>query len=220
MSKSAGKCRFGHIYGKIPFLKTSFLVQFYAYFFKNFTFAYFLGTHNSSKILLEAPGLYFLHLEFDSSHSSAFGETVVQGQHSALRLVNFGLLVKTFLDHLFFRILGFSWYIPVCSVFLTLGYIVHYVILGFTKLKHWAPEVSLRTLDKKWGFPLRVSLLYVTKPEVSCGFGHIYWKNSSWKTPFFLQWKFKSTIINLRDTLDLFIEKDNTDRNTHIFAFF
>ena len=132
MTKSVVNCRFGHIYWRIPFLKTSFFVQFYAYFFRNFTFAYFLGTHNSRKILLEGPELYFLHLEFDSSHSSAFWETVVQGQHSALRLVNFGLLVKTFLDHLFFRIPGFSWYIPVFSILFTLGYIIHYIILGFT----------------------------------------------------------------------------------------
>ena len=96
MTKFPGNCRFGHIYWRIPFLKTSFFVQFYAYFFKNFSFAYFLGTHNSRKILLEAPGLYFLHLEFDRSHSSVFGKTVVQGQHSARRLVNFGLLVKMF----------------------------------------------------------------------------------------------------------------------------
>ena len=28
-----------------------------------------------------------------------------------------------------------------------------------------------------------------TKTAVSCGFGHIYWRNTSWKTSFLVQWK-------------------------------
>ena len=32
-------------------------------------------------------------------------------------------------------------------------------------------------LHKKWSFPLRISLVHVTKSAVSCGFGHIYWRN-------------------------------------------
>ena len=34
------------------------------------------------------------------------------------------------------------------------------------------------TLHKKWSFPLRISSVNVTKSSVSCGFGHIYWRNS------------------------------------------
>ena len=33
------------------------------------------------------------------------------------------------------------------------------------------------TLHKKWHFPLRISSVNVTKSAVSCGFGHIYWRN-------------------------------------------
>ena len=33
------------------------------------------------------------------------------------------------------------------------------------------------TLHKKWSFPLSISLVNVTKSAVSCGFGHIYWRN-------------------------------------------
>ena len=42
-------------------------------------------------------------------------------------------------------------------------------------------------LRKKWSFPLRISSVNVTKSAVSCGFGHIYWRNLSWKTSFFVQ---------------------------------
>ena len=34
-------------------------------------------------------------------------------------------------------------------------------------------------LHEKWSFPLRTSLVNVTKSAVYCGFGHIYWKKSS-----------------------------------------
>ena len=33
------------------------------------------------------------------------------------------------------------------------------------------------TMHKKWSFPLRISSVNVTKSAVSCGFGHIYWRN-------------------------------------------
>ena len=32
--------------------------------------------------------------------------------------------------------------------------------------------------SQKWSFALRISSLNVTKSAVSCGFGHIYWRNS------------------------------------------
>ena len=43
------------------------------------------------------------------------------------------------------------------------------------------------TLHKKWSFPLRIFLVNVTKCAVSCGFGHIYCRNTWWKTSFFVQ---------------------------------
>ena len=46
--------------------------------------------------------------------------------------------------------------------------------------------VSGAILQKKWSFPLRISL-DVTKSVRNCGFGHIYWRNPSWKTFFFVQ---------------------------------
>ena len=36
---------------------------------------------------------------------------------------------------------------------------------------------SEAALHKKWSFPLRMSSVNVTKSAVSCGFGHIYWRN-------------------------------------------
>ena len=39
----------------------------------------------------------------------------------------------------------------------------------------------------KKSLPLRISLVYVTKSAGNCGFGHIYWRNLLWKTPFFVQ---------------------------------
>ena len=47
----------------------------------------------------------------------------------------------------------------------------------------WA--ISLHT--KKISFPLSISSVSETKSKVSCGFGHIYWRNPSWKTSFFVQ---------------------------------
>ena len=46
----------------------------------------------------------------------------------------------------------------------------------------------LRT-DKNWSFPSRISSVNMTKYAGNCGFGHIYWRNPSWKTSFFAQWR-------------------------------
>ena len=51
---------------------------------------------------------------------------------------------------------------------------------------------------KKWSFPLRISSINVTKFAVSCGFGHIYWRNPLWKTSLFVQ-------CNYLKLLDLWI---------------
>ena len=41
-------------------------------------------------------------------------------------------------------------------------------------------EIGL--LHKKSSFLLKISSVNLTKSAVSCGFGHIYWRNPSWKT--------------------------------------
>ena len=40
------------------------------------------------------------------------------------------------------------------------------------------------SLHKKWSFQLRISSVNITKSAGNCGFGHIYWRNSQWKTSF------------------------------------
>ena len=65
------------------------------------------------------------------------------------------------------------------------------VVLSLNKF--WTIDVNKQILHKKWSFPLRISLVNVTKSAVSCGFGHIYWRNSRWKTLFFVHWKIRST---------------------------
>ena len=46
---------------------------------------------------------------------------------------------------------------------------------------------------KEGSFPLKISPINMTKTAVSCGFGHIYWRNPQWKTSFFAHWKISST---------------------------
>ena len=54
--------------------------------------------------------------------------------------------------------------------------------------KYWKLRISYESsLQKIWSFPLRISSVTVTKSAVSCRFGHIYWRNPSWKTSFFVQ---------------------------------
>ena len=45
-----------------------------------------------------------------------------------------------------------------------------------------------RALRKIWSFPLKISLVNVTKSAVSCGFGHSYRRKFQWKTSGFAQW--------------------------------
>ena len=44
------------------------------------------------------------------------------------------------------------------------------------------------SLHKKWNFPLTIFSVNVTKSAVSCGFGHIYWRNHWRKSSFFAHW--------------------------------
>ena len=48
-------------------------------------------------------------------------------------------------------------------------------------------QAASQPLHKKWSFPLRISLVNVTKSGVSCGFGHSYWRNPYGKV-YFVQW--------------------------------
>ena len=41
------------------------------------------------------------------------------------------------------------------------------------------------SLLKKWSFPLKISPVNVTRSAISCGFGHIYWRNPWQKTSIF-----------------------------------
>ena len=50
------------------------------------------------------------------------------------------------------------------------------------RFSHWQPA-----LHKKWTFPLRTSLVNVTKFAISWRSGHIQWRNSQWRTQFFVQ---------------------------------
>ena len=42
------------------------------------------------------------------------------------------------------------------------------------------------TLHRKWSFLFRISSLNLSKSAVSCGFGHICWRNPYWKSSFFV----------------------------------
>ena len=53
--------------------------------------------------------------------------------------------------------------------------------------KNFVCEISGIPQLKKWGVPLRISSVNVTKSTVSSGFCHIYWRNPKWKTLFFVQ---------------------------------
>ena len=46
-------------------------------------------------------------------------------------------------------------------------------------------SLNFMTLHKKWSFPSRISV-NVIKSSENCGFDHIYWRNSSLKSPFFV----------------------------------
>ena len=57
------------------------------------------------------------------------------------------------------------------------------------------------SIHKKWSFPLRISSVNVTKSAVSCGFGHICWRNPSWKISFFC------ASISINQQLPMIIKK-------------
>ena len=64
-------------------------------------------------------------------------------------------------------------------------------VLDYTTTKLLSPS-----LHRKWSFQLRTSSVNVTKSAVSCGCGHIYWRNPQWKTSFFV----KCNLLSLSNT--------------------
>ena len=57
----------------------------------------------------------------------------------------------------------------------------------------WKKEIVSRSATKshhctKKRFPLRIFSVNVTNYAGNCGFGHIYLRNSQWKTSFFVQY--------------------------------
>ena len=53
----------------------------------------------------------------------------------------------------------------------------------------WKIIAKYRHLSPSGNRALMISSVNVTKSAVSCGFGHIYWRNPYWKT-LFVQWYF------------------------------
>ena len=59
-----------------------------------------------------------------------------------------------------------------------------------------------RTTAQKMKFsPLSISSVNETKSARNWGFGHIYWGNPYWKTPFFVQWTFERCYVYLRKAI-------------------
>ena len=52
-------------------------------------------------------------------------------------------------------------------------------------------------------FSLRISSVNVTKSVVSCRFGHIYWRNPSWKTSFLCSVNHHILIQSLQDFMEM-----------------
>ena len=53
------------------------------------------------------------------------------------------------------------------------------VICDFSvSLNKFPSTFKWAALHKEWSFSLRISPVNVTKSVVSCGFGHIYWRNT------------------------------------------
>ena len=78
---------------------------------------------------------------------------------------------------------------------------------------------SFLTLHKKRSFPLRISSVNVTKYAGNFGFGHIYWRNLSWKTSCFVQCDVigvLATPLRLLRTFNSFMAEVSSYRNQPI----
>ena len=75
---------------------------------------------------------------------------------------------------------------------------VHEILQNVEKLydKGWHHNTHVSP-HKKWSFPLRIFSVNVTKSTGNCGFGHIYWRNPSWKTSFFCAVFLRISLISL-----------------------
>ena len=81
--------------------------------------------------------------------------------------------------------LRLKWRASFCHFLLLLSWFNIFLPYGLNHKE--TPLLKETNLHKKWSFPLRISLVNVTKSAVSYGFGHIYWSNPLWKTSFFVQ---------------------------------
>ena len=88
------------------------------------------------------------------------------------------------------RTLFTQWYskisekiIKPCSVWMKLFTVRNAKITSYYYLAKMLMCYGL-SLHKKWSFPLRISSVNMTKSTGDCGFGHIYWRNPSWKLHF------------------------------------
>ena len=62
----------------------------------------------------------------------------------------------------------------------------HYHFWKFYSRMQYSESKPNYSLHEKWSFRRRISPVNVTKLVGNSGFGHIYWRNPSWKTLFFL----------------------------------
>ena len=77
-----------------------------------------------------------------------------------------------------------------------LGQVEYYNFLLFSKVLCTTYEIFmkgrfvfiLKVTAQKIKFSITDFFIHVTKPAVSCGFVHTYWRNPLWKTLFFVQW--------------------------------
>ena len=93
---------------------------------------------------------------------------------------------------------------------------LHLHINGFQIGESRSYQCSLQsffTLHKKWNFPLRIPSVNLTESAVSCGFGHIYWRNPQ-KLHFLCiasNWFRKLGNLEVKRNIGRKWEKKNTD---------
>ena len=80
----------------------------------------------------------------------------------------------------------------------------------FFSVKYSSLLIISKHCTKKWSFLLRISV-HVMKSTF--GFGHTYWRNSSWKTSFFVQWKVTTFMKSSKAVRKSFAEVYNKKAN-------
>ena len=81
----------------------------------------------------------------------------------------------------------------------------------FFSVKYSSLLIISKHCTKKWSFLLRISSVHVTKSAFR--FGHTYWRNSSWKTSFFVQWKVTTFMKSSKAVRKSFAEVYNKKAN-------